>query len=294
MRVTTRSMVDNLIGNLQRNQETLADLQNQVTTGKRVNRPADDPTAAWRGMRLRQDNAANTQYLRNMDDAKAWLNDTDTALDGVQSTLAKIRELAVQTSNDTYNPKDRAEVAGQINELRDHLLALMNSTNHMGQYIFSGMKTATPAFSKDSAGNIQYDGDQSVINREIGPGTTMSINQLGGNFLNMFSDVKDLADELSNPQGSTATVAGEITKLDQAIEQVLVGRSDVGSKLVRVEFASDRINSQQVEIARVQSDNEDADLADVLTRLTTQQTVYQTTLQAAGRVMPYSLLDFLK
>ncbi len=294
MRVTTRSMIDGLIANLQASQEAQDRLQNQITSGKRVNRPSDDPTAAWRGVRLRQDSAANTQYLRNMDDARAWLDTTDSALDGVQSTLAKIRELAVQTANDTYNATDRAEVSHQVNEMREHLMALLNSTNHAGQYVFSGMRTSTPAFTKDIAGNVLYQGDSSSIFREIGPGTTLAVNSFGDSFVTMFSDVNDLAHELVDPHGSSAKIALAIDKIDQSVEQVLNTRSDVGAKLVRIDFASDRLNNQQIEIGRIQSTNEDVDLADVLSKLTTQQSVYRITLEAAGRVMPYSLMDFLK
>src|SRR5919199_4523854 len=152
MRVTTRSQIDGLLASLQASQEKQDQLQHQITTGKRVNKPSDDPTAAWRGVRLRQDTAANAQYLRTMDDAKAWLDTTDAALDGVQSALAKIREFAVQASNDTYTPTDRAEISGQVSQLRDHLMALFNSTDHAGQYVFSGMRTDTPAFTRDAAG----------------------------------------------------------------------------------------------------------------------------------------------
>lgn len=295
MRVTNLSMLDSLVGNIQRSTEAMDQLQNQVSTGKRVTQPSDDPTAAWRGVRLREDTAANAQYLRNMDDATAWLNTTDSALDGVQTTLAKIRELAVQASNDTYNANDRAEVSGQVNELRAHLMALLNSTNHTGQYVFSGMKTTTAAFSQDSAGNVLYDGDNSTILRQVGPGTTVDVNTLGSNFVNMFGDIKDLADELANPQGSQATIEGSIDKIDQAVEQVLTSRANIGSRLVRVQFAQDRMNTQQVDIQKVQSANEDVDMAEALTKLTTQQTVYQATLAAGARMsaMP-NLFDFLR
>jgi len=295
MRITNSSMVENLINNIQHSTEAMDRLQNQLSTNKRVTKPSDDPTAAWRGVRLREDDASNRQYLRNMDDATAWMNTADTALDGVQSTLAKIRELAVQASNDTYNAKDRAEVSGQVSELRDHLMALLNSTNHTGQYVFSGMKTLTPAFSKDFAGNVLYDGENSNIFRNIGPGTSVAVNVLGSNFVNMFGDIKDLADELANPQGSQAIIEGSITKVDQGVEQVLTSRSDLGSKMVRVQFAQDRMSNQQVEIGRIQSANEDVDLAEVLAKLTSQQTVYQATIAAGARMnsMP-NLFDFLK
>src|SRR5205807_1031632 len=118
---------------------------------------------------------------------------------------------------------------------------------------------------------------------------------LGSNFINMFSDIKTLSDELTNPQGSQATIESGIANVDQAIEQVLTTRSTIGSKLSRLQFAQSRMSDQQTEIAKVQSANEDVDLAEVLTQLTTQQTVYQATLAAGARMtaMP-NLFDFLK
>lgn len=162
MRVTSRSMVDNVVRYLQQNAQALDHVQRQITSGKRVTRPADDPAAAWRSLRLRQNRDDNAQSSRNLDDARNWLTANDRALGAVNNTFARLRELAVQGADDSYGARDRAAIAREVSQLKEHLLSVVNGTVHVDQQVFSGLKTITVPLAVDAGGNVVYTGDTGI------------------------------------------------------------------------------------------------------------------------------------
>jgi flagellar hook-associated protein 3 FlgL len=294
MRVTNRMLMETILANIHRNVEALDRTQHQVSSGKRVTRPGEDPVAAGLGVRLRTERGAQDQYLRNIDQARTWLAATDQALGEASNTLQRIRELAVQAANDTYGAADRATISKEVDQLRDHLIDTLNSTILGDQYIFAGMKTTTAPFSKDVAGNAVYNGDSNTVAREIGPGVTIPVNVDGSTFLTTLADLKSLADALADPLSTSAQISGLLTNLDADADLVLATRAEVGAKLNRLDFMQDRLNDLVVEVGRLQSANEDVDLADALLRLSTQEAVLRASLQIGARTAAMSILDFLK
>jgi len=99
MRITDRLLVDNILGNIQRNESRLSAIQDQVSTGRRISMPSDDPTGAVRSLTLRSNDGETQQSQQNLDLADAWLNATDSALQDVNGVVQRARELAVQGAN---------------------------------------------------------------------------------------------------------------------------------------------------------------------------------------------------
>src|SRR5687767_10008191 len=162
MRVTTRSLVDNVVRQLQQQAQTLDKLQTQVASGKRISRPSDDPVGMWRSLKLRRDHDGNTQHMRNMDDARNWLVSEDQVLAGTGAALARLREYAVQGADDAYSSADRAAIGREVSQLKQHLLSLFNGTKFVGQSLFSGRQTGTEPFSVDADGNVLYAGETGI------------------------------------------------------------------------------------------------------------------------------------
>src|SRR5437763_16723787 len=103
MRITDRLLVDKVLGNLQRNESRLADLQGQVSTGRRISKPSDDPTGAVRSLTLRSNDDETQQDQLNLDLADGWLSSTDTALQDVSDIMQRARELTGQGANETLS-----------------------------------------------------------------------------------------------------------------------------------------------------------------------------------------------
>ena len=176
MRVSSRSIVDSVVRQLQHNAQAVDKLQTQIASGKRIRRVSDDPSAAWRALRLRRDHAGHEQTLRNMDDARNWLLSNDRVLSGTGSALAKLRDYAVQGADDSYSANDRIAIAREVTQLKEHILSLFNGTQFVGQSLFSGRKTDVQPFTVDAGGNVLYAGETGITI----PATSTDLSAAGG------------------------------------------------------------------------------------------------------------------
>jgi flagellar hook-associated protein 3 FlgL len=137
----------------------LSKTQEQVASGRRILTPADDPVGATRVQDLTRQLAASGQYLRNNDIARSRLSLEEKSLADVASSLNRIRELALQASNDTVDHDSRQLIKAEIQGLLQELVDIGNSKDGQGEYLFAGLSTQTQPFAR-VAGSVQYHGDQ--------------------------------------------------------------------------------------------------------------------------------------
>jgi len=144
------------------NAEAMQQTQRQLTSGKRITRPGDDPAAAAAGVRMRAQQSRDAQYLRNIEHARTWLDTTDRVLSDTGDLLGRARELAVQASTGTFTKGDTAQLAEEINAIRNQIIAALNGTVDVDQYVFSGQKSDLAPIAVDAKGNATYQGDTGV------------------------------------------------------------------------------------------------------------------------------------
>src|SRR4051812_31167216 len=140
MRITDRLLVDKVLANIQLNESRLSTFQDQVSSGKRISVPSDDPTGTVRSLTLRSNDNETQQSQQNVDLASAWLNATDTALQDVSSIVQRARELAVQGANETLSQQETSALSTEVDQLIGHVLQLANTRNG-DRYIFGGFNT---------------------------------------------------------------------------------------------------------------------------------------------------------
>ena len=155
MRITNNMMVQTMLNNMQRNVTRLNHSQNQYATGKRINRPSDDPLGINKSLRLRTDISSMDQFKRNVDDAYSFMDNTETAIRNMQEEgMNRVRELTVQASSETLTQEETIKIQSEIQEIRKQMIDLGNYT-YSGKHIFSGTKTNQPLL--DSQGYYQTD-----------------------------------------------------------------------------------------------------------------------------------------
>ena len=163
MRVTTRMLTQHTAANIMANADAMQQTQRQLTTGKRILRPGDDPAGAAAGVRLRSQNLRDEQYLRNIQQSRTWLDTTDSVLGDIGDLLGRARELSVQASTGTLGAGDTAQVAEEINAIRNQIISSLNRTVDVDQHMFSGQMTDTVPISVDpTTGVATYVGDTGV------------------------------------------------------------------------------------------------------------------------------------
>lgn len=162
MRITTKMIANNYLSDARTNLNCLRTITNQLTSGKNISLPSDNPYIALRSMQINTKISANKQYNTNISDTLNWLDTTDESLNQVNTTLTRIRTLMVSAGNAAYGSDERKAISDEINQRISELGQILNG-NFDGKYLFGGTKTAsTPIYiDKDSNGNTTlYYGDK--------------------------------------------------------------------------------------------------------------------------------------
>ncbi|WP_456277628.1 flagellar hook-associated protein FlgL [Bacillus sp. AK128] len=140
MRVTQNMLANTNLRYISQGYEKLGKIQEQLVSGKKINRPSDDPVVAMKGMRYRSEVAEVEQFQRNLSEVYNWMENSDTTLDKVTLSMQRIRELTVQASNDTYEKTQRESIASEIKQVLEHIEGLAN-TKVNNKFLFNGTNT---------------------------------------------------------------------------------------------------------------------------------------------------------
>ena len=303
MRITNNMLSRIFLLDLERNATRLIQTQERLSTGRRINRPSDDPIGTSKALHLRLLEKQNEQYQKNIDDASSWLNYNDSILGDLQTAISRAKGIAVQGSDSTLNGDDRKALAKEINEILEHILTLANS-KFKGKYIFGGTQTTTAPYTVTRDGTTgeitavvpNPAGLEGEMKREIGSGVQISINISGDEVftkdVDVFQTLIALRDAL-NGNDPDQIMAG-LDDLETAANQAIVAQSQMGAKANRVETALSWLQDENLNIVKLLSDTEDADMIKEIGNLQQQQVVYQSSLALGGRILLPSLVDFIR
>lgn len=295
-RVTQGMLSIQLLRNLNGNLMRMDGLQNQLSTGRKINKPSDDPVGITYSMRYRSEYSATEQYSSNVDAAISWLDFSDTMLNQAGNVIQRARELTVQASNGTNSAVAMETINAEILQLKEQMVTIANS-HFNGKYAFNGQLTdqvpydlANPAASQTDDGKIAF---------EIGAGIRMDVNITGNQIFGLPAEADNMFvvfDELSAAiQANDHTgVSNILGKLDSRMDTFLELRADVGSKKNRLELSEERLSDIGINLQQLQSKTEDADMAAVITNLKMAENVYQASLAAGSKLITPSLMDYLR
>jgi flagellar hook-associated protein 3 FlgL len=295
-RVTQNMLNNQLLGNLNSNNLRMQQNQDQLSTGRRINKASDDPVGITYGLRYRSENGANTQYESNSNAAISSLDYTDTTLNQAGDVLQRVRELTVQASSGTNSAESLKAIKSEISQLNEQMVTVGNSQFN-GKYIFNGQLTNIPPYTAGTADTDITDSEN--INFELGTGVKIAISITGntvfgepGDPNNVFKTIKDIQTALDTNDFQNLT--HNLGRLDKGMDKFLEARADVGAKSNRIELILNRIKDTGTNLTSMQSKVEDADIPTVITNLKTDQNVYQSSLSVGAKLISTSLIDFLK
>ncbi|WEN14619.1 flagellar hook-associated protein FlgL [Rhodanobacter sp. AS-Z3] len=184
MRVSTNWMQQQSIGDMMNRQSDLSRLSTQISTGKRINQPSDDPIGSARALDMTHLISDAAQYKRNISSANARLGLEDQTLGNTNNVLGRVRVLLLQAANGSQTDESRGDIAAEMSQLRQQLLGQANSTDGQGEYIFAGNRTGTQPFV--SQGSVNYLGDNGQRMVAAGPGLQVATGDAGSDiFMNI-------------------------------------------------------------------------------------------------------------
>jgi flagellar hook-associated protein 3 FlgL len=179
---TLNSIYNNVSYALYLHSIEMSRLQEQTTTGSRINRPSDDPSGSYRVLTLNSQEKSLENYINNLSDALGTLEFSSTVLQKIQSTITETKVRLTQVISGIYDDQSREQLAKGINDLLEQAVSLAN-TKHMGQYIFGGSNTASaPYLAERTNGqitNVTYQGSLESREIEVAPGIKSSAFYVG-------------------------------------------------------------------------------------------------------------------
>lgn len=223
IRISSQQIFSSGINRLQELNSSLNNTQQQIASGKRVNKPSDDPVAAARILKLDQELSRVSTYERNVNFADNRLSQEENSLKSALDVIQRVRELTVQAGNGSLSPNDRKSISSEMKERLGQLANLTNTRDASGEYIFSGFQGSVQAFQQNDEGKYVYQGDEGQRVLEIDDGVTVPISDHGkGIFVNVPAAVTgsyttDVSGgfisgvSVVNEADLSATVPGDIT-----------------------------------------------------------------------------------
>ena len=206
MRVSSSMMADRVVFNMQRSLRRFFEMQTQMSTGRRINKPSDDPLGTLRDLDYRKELAGIAQYRSNIDAATNWQGNYDSVFSDLGDMLSTAKERAVSMANDTYTADEREAVAIEIDDIIDRFFQIANS-DLGSKSIFAGYKTKSDALTATANGAV-YRGDFGRIEFEIESSSRLQVNLIGADvFLKELMVLGADADMNAGVSGATLLTA---------------------------------------------------------------------------------------
>lgn len=319
MRVTNQMMTNSFLRDLNNNLNNLSKLNKQLTTGKEISKPSDNPFKTARIMQMYSDISANKQYNENIKDTINWLDTTDVALEQLGNSFQRVRELMVSSGNASYGSDEMKAIKDEINEKVNEIGQILN-TNFDGKYIFGGTKSSSKPVGVntvdgnnslsfiDKSGNATTDANilnqiNSKLTAEISQGVTMQYNVNAGEILNfkdgsgkdvdLMSLMNDIINNLQSSD-SSKVVSDNLGDMDSVLSNINKLRGEVGAKQNRMDSAKTQNEEQNLSMTEILSKTEDIDLAEKTIEVATLQSVYTASLQTSAKILQSTLIDFIR
>lgn len=318
MRISTQTMQRQSLELMQGQQTKIAQVQNQLATGKRIQAPSDDPIGSARALVLEREVSRTDQFDRNANMAQLKLSREEAILGNISNVLQNTRELAVQSQNSTYNADQRQMMSTEVVQNLQALIGLMNTQGESGEYIFGGYDNNQPPFSyvDPSTGNsvipfsdndlglqfsnFVYQGDSGQSRIQLGDSMDVAVNDPGNAiFMNipaaaggeqsilqtLYQFGRDMMNNTLDPE--------LLTNLDSAMVQIDITRSEVGTRLNAIEDQSATNADYKLFVQTSLSGIQDIDMAEAITDFNMQMTVLESIQKTYSLTSKLSLFNYI-
>ena len=307
MRIATAFAFDNSVATLQRRQAVLVESQEQLTSGKRVRKPSDDPAAAAQAERALAQVTRSLSLQRALDASRQAMELTEGALGAAGEVLQQAREHLVAAGNASYTDAERRNLAQAMRAAREELFAIANRNDGAGRYHFGGQGSDQEPFL-DAPGGVTYNATNGQARAASGEASPLSIDgerawlqaadpSNPGGTLSLFDVLDRVIGELNTP-GQSKVQVGQVVSaglrdFDASAENLSAWRSRSGEALNRIASMSERLSQTTLDAQRARSEAEDLDMLQAISDFQNRQTGYDAALKTYSIVQKMSLFDYI-
>jgi flagellar hook-associated protein 3 FlgL len=299
MRVTQNILDRNVLYSLQENLERLGKLNEQLSTGQRINTMSDDVPGANQVLRLQRENQRMSVYLKNVDTVDRMLSFATSTLQTVSETVTQIKQLAVQAATETYTSEQRSVMAESVDAMLSTLVSMANVSNQ-GTYVFGGegMDAAPYAVTTDASGSITavtYRGQALNTQVVIGPDVHVDVNLVGADVFQRTGDLFETVIGLRD-----AMRADDRDEINRQIGELDTSHTDVSQALGRLGARQSQLQVSRNSLERLSalnlqtiSDRQDADISEVAVRYNSLMALLEMVMKVAAESVQPSIVSFL-
>lgn len=307
MKISTSYMFDRSMAQMSSVQNDLSYTQAQVSAAKQVLNPSDAPDQAAAIQRLKSVMAKQDSYGKTLTTLQDRLQNEDSTLQSMSNLLIRAKEISVESANDTMSPANRQALGVELQGLRDQMLSMANAQDSKGNYLFSGSRLNKAAYVQNSAGEINYQGDQTRIHVQVGDQRSVALNRSGTDaFVSVqrtdaqgqqthrefFGAIDDLITGM-NKTDRTAIQRG-INDMDTLLQGVGMAQASVGTDLNVVEQQTQVIDDTKLTLKTTLSNVEDLDMAAAITKMNKQMLSLQASQSSFAKISQLNLFNFIK
>jgi len=306
MKVSTSMFFDRASAQLGNVQGSLAKTQEQLSTGKQITKPSDEPDKASLVTRLESEIARQKSYQGNIKSVEIRLKAEETALNSTSDVMYRMKELAVQAANDTLGAADRKTISLEMTELRNQMLSLANSQDSNGNYLFAGSRVSQMPFAPDAKGVLVYKGDQARMVVGVGDNRRMNQNIPGSDaFTNVVRDdgkggkvgvgfFQSLGDLIDAVKGSNrVAIQRGISEIDSLQQWLSDATAQVGTDLNVVDSQNNVLDEITLRLKTTMSDIQDLDYTEAITKMNKDQLALEAAQSSFAKISKLSLFNYI-
>lgn len=284
-----------LLAGLSQDQQQANQAIQEISTGKKVNQPSDDP-AAVAGLIVNNAETSDVNtYLSNISTLQGSLQEADSTLNSVVTALTQAISVGTEGASSGLNQTDLNALAQQVNGIQQQILEYANQS-FQGNYLFAGTAVNTTPFVADSSSpsGVSYQGNSDVNSVEIGDGQTVPANLPGNQlFTASGSDVFQALSDLSSALSGGSNVANAESEVQNAFNYINAQRTFYGTTLDRLNTATSFLNQESLQLSDEQNNLVGVDMSTAATQLSQSETALDAAMAAGGKISQTSLLDYL-
>ena len=300
MQISTNSYFRQNTENFQDLKTQAAKLQEQISTGKKINAASDDPVSFSDLALLKARDVRLAQYKRNIDVARQPLTLEDSALKQASNLLTRLKELAIQGSNDSLSAADRKLVGIEAKGLTDSLIDLANTKDSNGLPIFGGFKSDNP-FQRQVDGSIVYQGDSNKTLQAVGDDAQVTVGFSGHEVFNRVAmgngpskSVFEIVTAISDALAAGKTPITPNDDIAKALDHIISQQAEVGSRLSLLDNAEQKLQDNQTATTAQISILQDTDIEKAVTDLQKKLTTLEAAQTSFVKIAQLSLFNYLR
>ena len=283
---------------IQQSDQQLQTAMNQLSSGKSVSVPSDNPLAFAQDVESLASSALVDTYTQNADSVLSQAQMADSALSSVVTSLTQAISLGTEGGDSTTTSTQRAGLAEQVQGLLADVVSQANLTSN-GVALFAGTASTTTPFVADASSpdGYSYQGTSDSNEAQVGQGLSVTVTVPGNSVFmnpdgNVLGSLQQMVSALQS--GSSTDLANANAAVTAAIAQVGQVRAVYGSTEDQLNAQNNFLSQETISLTSQQTSLVDVDTATAATNLTQAQTANSAVLAAAAKILPQSLLQYLQ